>query len=123
MWPRVSALAVIANEKYLQVLRLFLDILVEQNCSEFAVTLCTSCLSLPRFKGDFYLRKRQLFMLSKMSNDSESNHDRFHDVVSPTSTNHCYFVSHQEVKINLLERILELFFPLGFIIVAFQRFS
>ena len=42
----------ISGEKYPQVLRLRVDILVETNCAEFALKLCNWCLRSPVFHDE-----------------------------------------------------------------------
>ena len=70
------AMRLISGEKYPQVLRLRVDILVETNCAEFALKLCNWCLRSPVFHDDLFMRRKQLVLLAQL------DHNNFHDEVT-----------------------------------------
>lgn len=91
------------------ILKLRVEMLIQESCEEFALNLCECCLEHDKFKDDLELTQKQLFLLFKLNNT-----DRLQEVVSYSVL---YKISEQKVHwshqkdyklIALLVRIISL---------------
>lgn len=53
------------------ILQLRVDMMLKENCEEFALNLCNSYLSHPKLQSDLNIRKTQLSLLYKLGQEDK----------------------------------------------------
>ncbi|KAJ8301491.1 hypothetical protein KUTeg_020478 [Tegillarca granosa] len=56
------------NKEDSLILKLRVEMLIQESCEEFALNLCECCLEHDKFKDDLELTQKQLFLLFKLNN-------------------------------------------------------
>ena len=71
-----AALAFLKDGEFPEILRMRVEILIDQQCEDLALNLCSWCVRSPVFQQDVFMRKTHLLLLYKQTNE------HFHDAVS-----------------------------------------
>ena len=64
------ALNYIKNEEFKEILKLRIEILIDQHCEDLALNLCAYCVRTPQFADNIFMRKMHLVLLHKLGNPS-----------------------------------------------------
>ena len=102
------ALNYIKNEEFKEILKLRIEILIDQHCEDLALNLCAYCVRTPQFADNIFMRKMHLVLLHKLGNPS------FHEEVKALFHFYCNnwnsVSSHRclHTYINLNTRLIKL---------------
>ena len=66
----------IRNEEFKEILKLRIELLIDQHCEDLALNLCSCCVRTPEFAENIFMRKTHLLLMHKLNNSA------FHDAVS-----------------------------------------
>lgn len=72
----ISCLFLLIVRQYIEqedpiILQLRVDMMLKENCEEYALNLCNSCLSHPELQSDLGVRKTQLSLLYKLGQEDK----------------------------------------------------
>ncbi len=72
----IAALDYLENGEFPELIRLRVDMLIETDCENFALNLCSWCVKSSKFERDVYIRQIHLLLLYKFDKKEE-----FHNTV------------------------------------------